>query len=61
MGEWSKKIGEYGENVVEEFLFIVGWSNLSKGLTISCSMNNGEHRNQKNDGAPAKTCVLNIV
>ena len=25
MGEWSKKIGEYGEDVVEKFLSIIGW------------------------------------
>ena len=24
MGEWSKKIGEYGEDVVEKFLSIIG-------------------------------------
>lgn len=46
MGEWSKKVGEYGEGIVEKFLSIVGWSNPSKGLTISCSMSNGEHKNQ---------------
>lgn len=49
MGEWSKKVGEYGEGIVEKFLSIVGWSNPSKGLTILCSMSNGEHKNQKND------------
>ena len=49
MGEWSKKVGEYGEDVVEKFLSIVGWSNPSKGLTIHCSKNNGEHKNQNND------------
>lgn len=26
MGEWSKKIGEYGEDVVEKFLSIIGWN-----------------------------------
>ena len=25
MGEWSKKIGEYGENLVERFLSVIGW------------------------------------
>lgn len=30
MGEWSKKIGEYGEDVVEKFLSIIGCMNLLK-------------------------------
>ena len=28
MGEWSKKIGEYGENLVEKILSVVGWTDL---------------------------------
>lgn len=36
MGEWSKKIGEYGENVVEKFLSIIGWNNVQKGIEIKC-------------------------
>jgi hypothetical protein len=34
MGEWSKKIGEYGENVVEKFLSIIGWNNVKTGPEI---------------------------
>lgn len=51
MGEWSKKIGEYGEDIVEKFLFTVGWTDLSKGIEIKCS--NEEHTNKK--GNPSKT------
>lgn len=47
MGEWSKKIGEYGENFVEKFLSVIGWSDLAKGNTINCSKQNGEHVNEK--------------
>lgn len=36
MGEWSKKIGEYGEKIVEEFLYVVGWHDLIKGEDIKC-------------------------
>ncbi|MBR4624224.1 MAG: hypothetical protein IKO56_01645 [Alphaproteobacteria bacterium] len=36
MGEWSKKIGEYGKNVVEKFLSIIGWNNVQKGIEIKC-------------------------
>lgn len=49
MGEWSKKIGEYGEDTVEKFLSIIGWSNPIKGITIPCSMLNGEHKNEKEE------------
>lgn len=36
MGEWSKKIGEYGEDVVYQILSLVGWSTASKGKDIPC-------------------------
>jgi len=39
MGEWSKKIGEYGEDIVEIFLAAIGWKNLQKGVDISCTLN----------------------
>ena len=47
MGEWSKKIGEYGENVVEKFLSLIGWNTLAKGVQIDCLCVNGEHLNDK--------------
>ncbi len=53
MGEWSKKIGEYGENVVEKFLSVVGWGNPAKGIEINCSKRNEEHKNK--DGNPVRT------
>lgn len=45
MGEWSKKIGEYGETVVEKFLSIIGWSDIEKGIEIDCK--NAEHLNEE--------------
>ena len=47
MGEWSKKIGEYGENVVEKFLSVVGWNDPAKGIEINCSKQEGEHKNKE--------------
>lgn len=41
MGEWSKKIGEYGEDVVEKFLSIIGWNDSDKGIQIDCYKKNG--------------------
>lgn len=35
MGEFSKRIGEYGEEIVSEFLDIVGWE-LQSNFDISC-------------------------
>lgn len=46
MGEWSKKIGEYGENVVERILSVIGWPNPTKGIQIDCLSVNGEHLNE---------------
>lgn len=36
MGEWSKKVGEKGEEVVARFLELVGYTS-EKGETITCS------------------------
>lgn len=59
MGEWSKKIGEYGESVVERFLSVIGWSDLAKGIQIDCSQQNGEHLNSK--GEPARTHGIDFL
>lgn len=47
MGEWSKKIGEYGENIVEKFFKVIGWHDLIKGVDISC-LNQVKHTNRDN-------------
>jgi len=39
MGELSKRIGEHGKNVVEQFLSAIGWKNLQKGFDIPCLLN----------------------
>ena len=57
MGEWSKKIGEYGENLVEKILSVVGWTDLQKGIEIKCS--NEEHTNTK--GKPLKTHGIDFL
>lgn len=36
MGEWSKTVGEFGEKTVENFLKLIGWTNLPKGIDITC-------------------------
>ena len=38
MGEWSKKVGEVGEDIVKEFLSIVGWSDAQKGIELPCTL-----------------------
>jgi len=47
MGEWSKKIGEYGESVVEKFFSVIGWNDLAKGIEIPCQ-NINKHLNENN-------------
>lgn len=47
MGEWSKKIGEHGENVVEKFFEIIGWNDMIKGVDIPCS--NEFHKNENDN------------
>jgi hypothetical protein len=48
MGEWSKKIGEYGEKVVETFFSVVGWNDLTTGVTLPC-LSNGKHVNENDN------------
>ena len=36
MGEWSKTVGEFGEETVEKFLKLIGWNNIPKGLQFPC-------------------------
>lgn len=38
MGEWSKKVGEVGEDIVQEFLSLVGWGDIQKGIELPCTL-----------------------
>ncbi len=58
MGEWSKKIGEYGENVVKTFFSVIGWNDLATGVTLSC-ISNGKHLNEK--GNPKETHGIDFL
>ena len=46
MGEWSRKIGEYGEDVVKKFLSIIGWNDCGEGISLPCMKINNEHLNE---------------
>src|SRR6266487_1647126 len=37
MGEWSKKVGEVGEDIAGEFLRLVGWGAAQKGIQLPCA------------------------
>lgn len=37
MGEYSKRIGEIGEDIVAEYLRLIGWNNAQSGLTLTCT------------------------
>lgn len=36
MGEWSKSIGEHGEDIVFSFLKFIGWKAAVRGIDVSC-------------------------
>jgi len=36
MGEWSRRIGEVGEEIVGEFFQLIGWGNSQSGLQLPC-------------------------
>jgi hypothetical protein len=36
MGEWSKKVGEKGEEIAGEFLRMLGWETLQAGVELPC-------------------------
>ena len=42
MGEWSKKVGEVGEEIVYEFLTLIGWADAQKGIELPCSLSKHE-------------------
>jgi len=58
MGEWSKKIGEHGEKVVETFFSVIGWNDLQKGISIPC-INANKHLNEK--GNPKETHGIDFI
>lgn len=37
MGEWSRRIGEVGEEVVGEFFDLIGWSDSQRNLSLTCT------------------------
>jgi len=58
MGEWSKKVGEYGEKVVEQFFSVIGWSDLRNGESIPC-INSNKHLNE--NGNPKETHGIDFL
>lgn len=36
MGEWSKSIGEHGEDIVFSFLKFIGWKAAIRGIDVAC-------------------------
>jgi hypothetical protein len=59
MGEWSKKVGEHGEDVVKNLLEIIGWKYPQRGIDIECS-NGEEHKPPKNKG-PRKEHGIDFI
>src|SRR5690349_6395651 len=36
MGEWSKKVGEVGEEIAADFLNTIGWGAIQHGVPLPC-------------------------
>lgn len=49
MGEWSRRIGEVGEEVIGEFLDLIGWTDPQSGVSLPCMKNqrHGSGNNQQ--------------
>jgi len=48
MGEWSKKVGEYGEKIAGEFLHTIGWGSAQSGIPLAC-VKPDQHRRGERD------------
>lgn len=49
MGEYSKKIGEIGENIVENFFTLIGWNNALSNQSLPCQKSS-KHSNGNKTG-----------
>lgn len=47
MGEWSRRVGEVGEQVIGEFLDLIGWTNSQRAIELPC-MKGQRHSNATN-------------
>jgi hypothetical protein len=48
VGEWSRRIGEVGEDIIGEFLDLIGWSDSQRSLTLPC-MKGQRHGNSDHE------------
>jgi hypothetical protein len=48
VGEWSRRIGEVGEDIIGEFLDLIGWSDSQRSLTLPC-MKGQRHGNNDHE------------
>ena len=49
MGEWSRRIGEVGEDIVGEFFELIGWGDSQRNLDLPC-MKGQHHKNSESEG-----------
>jgi hypothetical protein len=47
MGEWSRRVGEVGEEIVGEFLELIGWGSSQRNLTLPCIRNQRHMRQDR--------------
>jgi hypothetical protein len=58
MGEWAKKIGDRGEEIVENFLKMIGWTNPQKNIDIP-SIYPEKHKKKESD-SPRRTHGIDL-
>lgn len=57
MGEWSKIVGEHGEDIVNTFLDTIGWSNKRSNIDITCT----KPEKHKTGTNPRKTHGIDFI
>lgn len=45
MGEFSKYVGEVGEDIVNDFLTLFGWRNMCNNKKVDCCVSTHEKNN----------------
>lgn len=60
MGEKSKRIGEIGENITQNFLHLLGWTELRTGIDMPC-LKSQKHANPKSKSGKRNTHGLDVL
>lgn len=59
-GEYSKTIGEIGEDIVSNFFNLIGWNSVAKGSTLTCQKKS-KHTRDASKGTPRQTHGIDFL